>query len=77
MMKQEEKKKDLLTVAQAAKKLGYSWPTIYRWIREEDAPYTISYAGLRPHMIINLSEFTAWLKAWQTNQPPARARKIT
>lgn len=73
MMKEEEKKKDLLTVAQAAKVLGFTEATIHIWIKKEGAPYTTHYAGLRPYKVIDLSEFTAWLKVRQEAQP---ARKI-
>jgi transposase len=68
MMKKEEKKKPLLTVAQVAKKIGRTKATIYRWIKEEGAVHTVHYIGLRPYKMIDLSEFTAWLKARQENQ---------
>lgn len=72
MMKKEEKKKDLLTVAQTAKTLGFTAATIHNWIKKEGAPYTTHHAGLRPYKVIDLTEFTAWLK---TRQLKIKARK--
>lgn len=68
MMKEEEKKKDLLTVAQAAKVLGFTAATIHNWIKKEGAPYTIQHTGLRSFRVIDLSEFTAWLQVRQEEQ---------
>ena len=68
-MREKEKKENLLTVAQAAKELGFAEATIHNWIKKEDAPYTTHYAGLRPYKVIDLPKFTAWLKARQEVQP--------